>query len=83
MPLKVFHGIFFHVNHVNHKRSALIEYNGYKANSHFGGEQALQDIQRNDKIKVDFCNKNNLKLLLISYRDFNQIEAILESELNG
>jgi hypothetical protein len=67
-------------------RRILIEYNGkqhYKANSHFGGEQALQDIQRNDKIKVNFCNKNNLKLLLISYRDFNQIEAILESELNG
>lgn len=35
-----------------------------------------------DQIKRDFCKKQNLKLIEISYKDKNQIENILSQQLN-
>lgn len=68
------------------ERTLLIEYNGrqhYKAMPFFGGKKGLQEVKKNDKIKVDFCKKNNLKLLVISYHNFDLIDSILGNELNG
>lgn len=47
-----------------------IEYNGkqhYEAVEHFGGEYNLIYTQNNDKIKKEYCNNNNIKLLTIRY----------------
>ena len=47
-----------------------IEYDGeqhfYPIN-HFGGEQGLLIRQRNDKIKTDYCQNNNIKLIRIKH----------------
>ena len=44
-------------------------------------EHLKRQIQ-NDKIKNDFCIENNIKLIRIDYRDFNNIENILIENLN-
>ena len=36
-------------------------------------EKDLKEQQKRDKIKNDFCQKNNIPLLRISYLDFNNI----------
>jgi len=49
-----------------------IEYDGiqhFKPIEYFGGEESLKNLQINDKIKNDYCNKNNIKLLRIKYTD--------------
>lgn len=64
----------------------LIEYNGqqhYRCNDFFGGKEGLKILQKNDTIKMQFCKKNNLKLLVISYRDFKSINSILEKTIYG
>jgi protein-arginine kinase activator protein McsA len=45
-------------------------------------QQQLEYIQRNDAIKVDYCEKNNIPLLKIPYWDFNKIPEILISYLH-
>lgn len=42
----------------------------------------LQDQKNNDEIKNKFCEDNNIKLIRISYKDFNQLENILIEKLN-
>lgn len=59
----------------------LIEYQGiqhYKPVETFGGEKQFLEQQKVDKIKKDFCNNQNIKLIEISYLDFNNIEEILK-----
>lgn len=49
----------------------LIEVNGiqhYKDNQHLG---LLKDNQRRDKIKFDYCIKNNINLIIIPYNQLN------------
>lgn len=67
-------------------RKLLIEYNGiqhYKETSCFGGKKGLAAVRKNDKIKADFCKKHGLKLIVISYRNYSNIETILKSVFNG
>lgn len=64
----------------------LIEYQGlqhYKEvnNDFFGTKVNLAERQRLDKIKSDYCFSNNIPLLIIPYRDFDNIENILSKEL--
>jgi len=50
-----------------------------------GEEWAKEQFEINkikDKIKRDYCNKNNIKLIEIPYWDFDNIEEILENKLN-
>lgn len=50
--------------------NTCIEYDGFQhfePVKWFGGLKALLDIQRNDKIKTEFCKDNNIKLLRIKY----------------
>ncbi|MED1863242.1 hypothetical protein P4V41_07220 [Fictibacillus nanhaiensis] len=67
----------------------IIEYDGRQHfnPSNFGGcsdESAMlsfQDLKRNDQIKNEYCEKNNIKLIRIPYWDFDNIEEILIKEL--
>ena len=43
----------------------------------FGGIDALQEVQRNDSIKTNYCRDNNIQLLRIRYDD-NIIERLDE-----
>lgn len=62
----------------------LIEYDGelhYKPSKFSTGEQKFIETQRNDKIKTEYCKRNNIKLLRIPYWDFDNIDSILEDTL--
>lgn len=47
----------------------------------FGGLKALENLQRKDKIKNEYCKKNNIKLIRIKEKDFKNMENILIREL--
>jgi len=61
----------------------------------FDGEQHFKFVKRwhktqegfkiqqlKDKIKNDYCEKNNIKLIRIPYTEFDNIEELLDNELN-
>lgn len=63
--------------------NTYIEYDGeqhFREVSIWGGEKAFEEGKVRDKIKDDFCLKNNIKLLRISYTD--DIEAKLKEIIN-
>ena len=43
---------------------------------------ALKLQQKRDKIKNEYCKNNNLNLLRISYKNYKDIEKILDEYLN-
>ena len=50
--------------------TGLIEFQGvqhYKSIERFGGEEALKNNKKRDKIKFDYCKVNNIPLLVIPY----------------
>lgn len=60
----------------------LIEYHGeqhYHPIEYFGGEENFKTQQKRDEIKLEYCKKNNIPLLIIPYWDYSKIEErILE-----
>lgn len=59
----------------------FIEYNGvqhYKEISHFGGQEKFIEQQKRDNSIKEYCKNNNIELLEISYKDFDNIEKILD-----
>lgn len=52
--------------------------NRYFSTYSFRGEEALQKIRQNDKIKNDFAERNKINILRISFRQRKKIEKILE-----
>lgn len=59
----------------------LIEYQGeqhYFPIEHFGGQEAYEKQVKFDNLKREYCLKNNIPLLEISYKDKNKIEQILK-----
>jgi len=51
-------------------KNLLIEYNGkqhYEPIEYFGGNDAFKHQQNRDKLKVEYCKKNNINLLVIKY----------------
>lgn len=61
-----------------------IEYQGaqhYEATTFFGGEKAFKQRQHNDKIKREFCKKNNVLLLEIKYTE--DVEYVLTEYLSN
>lgn len=57
-----------------------IEYQGlqhYESSDFFGGESKFKNRLENDKIKVKYCRKNKIKLLIIPYWNFNKLEKII------
>ena len=64
------------------KYNMCIEYQGqqhYYAVDFFGGEEKFEKQIKRDNIKRNYCNNNGIILLEISYRDFNNIDNILDS----
>jgi hypothetical protein len=64
----------------------LIEYQGeqhYRSIEWFGGDRMFEIRKRNDTFKKEYCRKNKMKLIIISYKDFNKIEEILKKELKS
>jgi len=62
----------------------VIEYNGkqhYESIEWFGGEETLKYIQNNDNIKKEFCNKNNIQYIEISYKETKNIEKIIKNNI--
>jgi hypothetical protein len=54
------------------KLNTCIEYNGiqhYKVVEYFGGVEGLKQRKINDKIKMEYCNNNNIPFLIIKYND--------------
>ena len=59
-----------------------IEYNGiqhYKVVEHFGGLPSFKQRQINDKIKMEYCNSNNIQVLIVKYND--NVENVLTSKI--
>jgi hypothetical protein len=66
------------------EQNLCIEYQGeqhFKPIKYFGGIKKFKYQQKNDQIKRDYCQKNGINLLEISYKDFNRIEEILKENL--
>jgi len=66
------------------KKNMIIEYNGlqhYKPIKFFGGQETFNYLQIRDKIKKQYCLENQIKLLIFSYKELNQIETILNNNL--
>jgi hypothetical protein len=70
--------------------NTLIEYDGeqhfHRIRFGFGKymtdeekDMYLETIQKRDAIKDGYCNKNNIRLIRISYKQYNDIESILSS----
>lgn len=62
----------------------LIEYNGkqhYEPVEHFGGEETFRNQIKRDEIKRKYCSENSIKLIEISYKEFDNIETILKRGL--
>jgi len=60
---------------------AIIEYNGsqhYKAkNSSTSAHEALKRLSSNGTARLDYCNKNNIPLLIIHYKDKDMLTRIV------
>lgn len=62
----------------------MIEYNSqqhYQPVSVFGGEKAFEKQQERDLKLQNYCQKQKIKLLVISYFDYNNIKDRLEEAL--
>jgi hypothetical protein len=74
----------FCIKDKNGNIALLIEYDGEQ---HFipyrtaDGMKKLKEVQRNDRIKSDYCTKNEIPLLRIPYWDFDNIESLLTEKL--
>ena len=75
----------------NLQHNLLIEYDGifhyepikyYKNEPIKYAEERLRKQQEHDRLKDEYAQNNNIKLLRIPYWDFDNIESILSKELN-
>lgn len=60
--------------------NVCIEYDGIQHEQKvqkFGGYDNFIYTQKNDKIKTDFCNKNDIPLLRIKYKDIKKINELI------
>jgi uncharacterized C2H2 Zn-finger protein len=65
--------------------NTVIEYNGrqhYESVDVFGGEESLKHQKNLDKLKKDFCSKNNINMIIIPYKlSKDQISSFILTEL--
>jgi len=62
-----------------------IEYDGeqhFNPIKYFGGPKRMQKIKLNDSIKNKFCSDYGIKIIRISYLNYDKIESYLESILS-
>lgn len=60
----------------------IIEYDGeqhFKSIEIFGGVERFEKTQELDALKTQLCEEHNIKLVRISYTQFNEIERIIDS----
>ena len=70
--------------------NTCIEYNGeqhyipvdFAGKGKEWAENKLKNTQNVDNIKSRYCKDNNIKLIIIPYFEFDNIEKILKKELN-
>lgn len=53
-----------------------------KAKDEIEKQKYLNEIQRHDQIKTDYCKEHNIKLLRIPYTEYKNINQILEDALS-
>ena len=53
----------------------------YESVDFFGGNEAFRIRQKHDKIKAQYCQDHNIKLIIIKHTDFDHIEEILDKEI--
>jgi len=61
-------------------KNILIEYDGiqhFEPVEYFGGEEGLLRTKERDRIKEEFAKNNNIELVRISYKDYSNIENLL------
>ena len=61
-------------------KNILIEFDGiqhFKPIEYFGGEKGFKETCLRDKEKDIYCRENDIKLIRISYKDFDKIEELL------
>lgn len=66
------------------KLSFLIEFDGkqhFRPCDYYGGEKSFKETKLRDSIKNEYCKKNNIKLIRIPYKQFDNIEKILSAHL--
>lgn len=64
--------------------NTCIEFQGiqhYQVVEKFGGIKGFEKRIKNDNIKRNYCDSNNIKLIEIKYTDYDNIENILDREL--
>lgn len=64
--------------------NCCIEYDGeqhFHPVEHFGGKEKFLRLQQHDKIKNEYCKNNNIKMIRISYVDYNKINKEYLSQL--
>ena len=80
----------FYIQNPQNKEWFLLEYQGrqhyepIKFTKKTTDEEAismLKDLKKRDKIKKDFCEKNNIELMEITYLDYPEIENILAEKM--
>lgn len=62
------------------KQNLVIEYDGrhhFEIINAFGGKRRFEEIRQNDIIKNEFLLKNNINLIRISYRQYDNLEKII------
>jgi len=67
------------------KLKLLIEFDGQQHFKNTGwekGNNKLERTQKNDGIKNEYCKFNNIKLIRISYLNYNNINEILDDLFN-
>lgn len=66
--------------------NCCIEYDGrqhYEIVEHFGGLDGFINTKIRDVYKNWYCENNNIKIIRISYKDFNNIEKILKEKFKS
>lgn len=66
------------------KLNILIEFNGiqhYKPVQKFGGEETFKIQKIKDDIKIKYCQKNNIKLIIIMYNELKNLENTINNLL--
>ena len=61
----------------------LIEFDGIQhfKKCWYDTDEDLQDRKQKDKLKTEYCNKNNYSLLRIKYTELKNVDNILKKEL--
>ena len=61
----------------NNEVKYIIEFNGkqhYEPVDVFGGQEGFEVLKENDQIKMDYFKKNNIPLIIFSYKELKQMD---------